>query len=300
MESDDETGFRYHINRHYAPWLARWTKTDPLLTTDGLNLYSYVLNAPTRLVDPTGTAGTQCEIHSSYSEVASRETWSGDNIIIQRDAYGFLQSSLPPEDRKYIRLKDAPTFIKAHAGGRTEKVGIPTEYKVLQVDTSHISDDFLWNLAKSVATSPYRAIVGTQPENDEMAVEKHYPAAGGKERTLPDPWPISNAGQTFVSKDIQTLVYGRLVPRGDKDSTTSRFDDLTLVYINSHYQLQEATVAHEVLAHLFLATQKMPSDHSKSLKGFGLKGPSGKEFEGTVWDFAMLVEKEASQNLNRK
>jgi RHS repeat-associated protein len=299
MESDDESGFRYHINRHYAPWLARWTKTDPLLNTDELNLYSYVLNAPTRLVDPTGTAGTQCEIHSSYSEVASRETWSGDNIIIQRDAFGFLQSSLPPEDRKYIRLKAAPRYIEAHAGGRTEKIAIPKGYGVLQVDTSHTSDDFLWKLTKSVATSPYRAIAGTPPEKTrKMATDSTFIVAG-RVKSEYDPWPMFHAGETFASKNIYILVYGTLLPKGEKVRVTSHFDDLTLVYINN-YETPEGTVAHEVLGHLFLATQKKPALHPVSLKGWGVTGPSGNEFEGTVLDFANLVEEMALQNLKKK
>jgi RHS repeat-associated protein len=58
-ERDDETGFTYHRARYYAPWLGRWTSADPAGMVDGPNLYSYVVNNPTRLTDPTGR---QCKL----------------------------------------------------------------------------------------------------------------------------------------------------------------------------------------------------------------------------------------------
>ncbi|WP_268240800.1 toxin TcdB middle/C-terminal domain-containing protein [Streptomyces lacrimifluminis] len=56
-ERDEENGFYYHGARYYAPWLGRWTSPDPAGLKDGTNRYAYVHNAPTRLVDPSGTQG---------------------------------------------------------------------------------------------------------------------------------------------------------------------------------------------------------------------------------------------------
>jgi RHS repeat-associated protein len=53
-ERDEETGFYYHGARYYAPWLGRWTTTDPAGVVDGLNLYLYVRGSPVILVDPNG------------------------------------------------------------------------------------------------------------------------------------------------------------------------------------------------------------------------------------------------------
>lgn len=55
-ERDEESSLNYHGARYYAPWLGRWTATDPIGLQDGLNLYAYCHNAPCRLVDPTGLA----------------------------------------------------------------------------------------------------------------------------------------------------------------------------------------------------------------------------------------------------
>jgi len=53
-ERDEESGLYYHGARYYAPWLARWTATDPIGTGDGLNIYRYVTNNPVNAHDPTG------------------------------------------------------------------------------------------------------------------------------------------------------------------------------------------------------------------------------------------------------
>ncbi len=57
MERDDESGLSYHSARYYAPWLGRWTSTDPLGTSDSVNLYQYVSDNPIRLIDPSGLSG---------------------------------------------------------------------------------------------------------------------------------------------------------------------------------------------------------------------------------------------------
>jgi RHS repeat-associated protein len=56
-ERDTETGFSYHGMRYYAPWLGRWTSSDPAGLVDGTGLYSYSRGNPIRLTDPDGTDG---------------------------------------------------------------------------------------------------------------------------------------------------------------------------------------------------------------------------------------------------
>jgi RHS repeat-associated protein len=54
-ERDEETGLYYQGLRFLAPWIARWISCDPAGISDGLNLYAYGHDAPTRLIDPSGT-----------------------------------------------------------------------------------------------------------------------------------------------------------------------------------------------------------------------------------------------------
>jgi RHS repeat-associated protein len=53
-ERDEENGFSYHGARYCAPWLARWTATDPGGLAGTLNLYLYVSANPIIAVDTTG------------------------------------------------------------------------------------------------------------------------------------------------------------------------------------------------------------------------------------------------------
>ena len=51
--ADEETGLYYNWNRYYDPIIGRYTQTDP--EGEGLNLYAYCFNNPTRFIDPQGT-----------------------------------------------------------------------------------------------------------------------------------------------------------------------------------------------------------------------------------------------------
>jgi RHS repeat-associated protein len=51
-ERDEETGLDYFGARYYAPWLARWTATDP--SPAECNLYVYCTDSPVDLIDPDG------------------------------------------------------------------------------------------------------------------------------------------------------------------------------------------------------------------------------------------------------
>jgi RHS repeat-associated protein len=46
VERDDETGLGYHGARYYAPWLARWTSTDPADVRSGISAYAYCTDSP--------------------------------------------------------------------------------------------------------------------------------------------------------------------------------------------------------------------------------------------------------------
>lgn len=53
-ERDEETGLYYFGARYYAPWLGRWTSSDPAGFAGGLNLYRYCSNNPVMFHDPNG------------------------------------------------------------------------------------------------------------------------------------------------------------------------------------------------------------------------------------------------------
>ena len=53
-EFDAETGLYYYRARYYDPQIGRFLTQDPLAYSGGLNLYSFVLNNPLNLTDPSG------------------------------------------------------------------------------------------------------------------------------------------------------------------------------------------------------------------------------------------------------
>ena len=54
MERDAESGLNYQGARYYAPWLARWTASDPSGIKHGLNTYEFVNSNPPNNVDLNG------------------------------------------------------------------------------------------------------------------------------------------------------------------------------------------------------------------------------------------------------
>jgi RHS repeat-associated protein len=101
-ERDIETGLDYFRARYYASTQGRLTSTDPLLSTgfpatpQSWNRYSYTLNNPVRLIDPTGmfvidptlSADDQDKIKTSYNQLkaslSTYKTASSDYKRIQR------------------------------------------------------------------------------------------------------------------------------------------------------------------------------------------------------------------------
>jgi RHS repeat-associated protein len=51
------SGLVYYLYRFYEPTLQRWINRDPLQELGGINLYSYVGNAPTDMIDEFGLGG---------------------------------------------------------------------------------------------------------------------------------------------------------------------------------------------------------------------------------------------------
>jgi RHS repeat-associated protein len=114
-ERDEESGVYYHGARYYAPWLSRWLTSDPSGMSDGVNLYSYVRNRPTRLQDPTGTQGE--EGGGPVSGTVGQEgndpgTGSVNEVLesvdLHRVAEEESQACLPEEPQVSVNEKQQP------------------------------------------------------------------------------------------------------------------------------------------------------------------------------------------------
>ena len=71
-ERDEESGLYYHGKRYYAPWLARWTATDPAGMADGMNRYVYARNSPVHRTDPSGTSSLPKDQQEVVDALSSR------------------------------------------------------------------------------------------------------------------------------------------------------------------------------------------------------------------------------------
>jgi RHS repeat-associated protein len=88
-ERDEETGLSYHGARYYAPWLGRWTSTDPAGVADSMSPYVYVGDNPLRLVDPGGREGEEPRqlnlAETLKQEVIATRAGRGISAALRRD-----------------------------------------------------------------------------------------------------------------------------------------------------------------------------------------------------------------------
>jgi RHS repeat-associated protein len=94
-ERDEESGLYYHGARYFAPWLGRWTATDPIGLDDGINVYAYVLTNPIKASDPTGT-------QKSKPQTPNQDvTWRTDPELKR-----FLTAKTPEERGAILKSTD--------------------------------------------------------------------------------------------------------------------------------------------------------------------------------------------------
>jgi len=126
MERDEENGLDYHSARYYAPWLGRWTACDPAGIKSGVNLYSYVLNAPTQKVDPSGLDGWDRFWGGVRMVGGALETLAGVSLV----AAGVATSEIGVG----VLLIGAGAVVTAH-GADTTVSGVRTMWNGAPVDT---------------------------------------------------------------------------------------------------------------------------------------------------------------------
>jgi len=83
-EQDDETGLYYYRARYYDPTVGRFLSEDPVQFNGGVNFYAYVLNNPTRLVDPSGLCGQMGQQQITCDTVLPDGRTIGDVVRQQR------------------------------------------------------------------------------------------------------------------------------------------------------------------------------------------------------------------------
>ncbi len=121
-ERDEESGLYYHGARYYAPWLARWTTSDPAGRVDGPNLYAYVGNNPVSAVDPSGTQGQDPPDQSAGSGGASQ---GQKTLADTAEQFNHAASADDPFTllRRLSKMKAMPAVPRKYGGFTFSQMG---------------------------------------------------------------------------------------------------------------------------------------------------------------------------------
>jgi RHS repeat-associated protein len=148
-ERDDETALAYHGARYYAPWLGRWTATDPAGLVDGPNLYAYVGNKPIGHRDPDGrrrrAAGdSPGEPQSSAIRVSPQVGYA---------AFGVSPRDVLASELNRVTLAGALAAVKTDA----MNVNVPVHSSIREDSKRGVWDavkDFLWGFVYNPDAPP--------------------------------------------------------------------------------------------------------------------------------------------------
>ncbi len=142
---NDGNGLYYYRARYYSPSHSRFLNEDPLEFSAGdPNLYAYVFNNPTNLIDPFGEAAKKCrggavKTASKFAQKGGKsgssgnsgnargiggKGWRGDKAW--RDAVNTVDrgGTIPDINGKIPTVKEATDLIKA-AGGKIDRIDQP-------------------------------------------------------------------------------------------------------------------------------------------------------------------------------
>jgi RHS repeat-associated protein len=149
-ERDEESGLYYHGARYYAPWLGRWTASDPKGLEAGINRYAYVHNRPTHGADPGGTDDQPGWFGRNLGPSSQLGQW-----LVHADYPG---SSVLQDDKK---LEVAQTFAEGVALGAVGAVAVTVAAPVIIAGAAEAASTTALALGASTATAGTVATTAT-------------------------------------------------------------------------------------------------------------------------------------------
>ncbi|MDJ0991782.1 MAG: RHS repeat-associated core domain-containing protein, partial [Desulfobacterales bacterium] len=176
-ERDEESGLYYHGARYYAPWLGRWTSTDPAGLVDGMNLYLYVGNNPVGAIDPDGRQS----VASNMSGIAKKRA----EVVMEADHYKRyfkLQKLFEPVTKHNVYKSLSPIDRKDvnKIIGMAKKQPNPKFYAnklKLLLDTPHTSAGRDWEKETIEAWVAAERNLGDRGGEESLVVNKEEHAA---------------------------------------------------------------------------------------------------------------------------
>jgi len=217
MERDEETGFTYHGARYYAPWLGRWVSCDQAGIVDGLNLYSYVVNNPIRLIDPNGLQSEDVESTGDWLESFAV---GGSLVAIKNEIRKDLpnsQNSVEEEDSAaHLRVKNMSFEDASLQGGGAGVLfwglnKLRNEKSTFPPDGSVIAAQFAADLAIKAVEGPLLSAheAGVEAAKAKIVAEKgDLAGAYGHMKNAE-----AHADLAFAEAYLATNPWGRLEAR---------------------------------------------------------------------------------------
>ena len=310
-ENDTETGFYYFGARYYAPWLARWTATDPLKENYlHLSPYNYVANNPIKFIDPDGRKikpGDQNALQIIRFSVRPEEAQ-----FVSLDAKGFIDTTLIQEGIKSLGeisgcFKD---LFSLSIDNRIVEVNLVDdmsiidgngEYKFGQEiplpfnDPTSIGDD--WLMLGGEADLTGTIVIEGNKQTFSQFVEKYapngiYSAKGTIGKTLlPKDSPLFTDFDKFQS--------GKSQPADEAYSTNDNFQILLNKRLwnkdNNLDQTLVETYAHETYGHLLSYFLKKSYTHGQDRVNNGNPMEYNKELENKI----KFISNEAGENYQK-
>lgn len=80
-ERDEESNLYFHGARYFAPWLGRWTSTDPAGPCDKQTLYAYARNSPLTFTDTTGMSADINVSNVSAADISAADFSAGEASV---------------------------------------------------------------------------------------------------------------------------------------------------------------------------------------------------------------------------
>jgi RHS repeat-associated protein len=148
-ERDEETGLYYHGARYYAPWLGRWTATDPKGIDANIDLYTYAIDNPVRLFDPSGQ-----DWRDSLSWTQRAALWVDEEVIQTSPVAKGVVKNLEKRGEAFLNAPKAiaETYEKGGRGLRGVAAigkGMLEGAANLVTDTVHAAEDVGYYGAKA-------------------------------------------------------------------------------------------------------------------------------------------------------
>jgi RHS repeat-associated protein len=203
-ERDEETGLYYVGARYYAPWLGRWTATDPAGLAGGTNMYRYASCNPATKLDTDGKTDWFFRdlTHEFFPPTALTSLWLAINA--QPGPTGPKASPTPEPWTKDPR---SAKEIKAKPGAKSAE----------EITEQRKHDDLKKQLASSQAVDPFSVTAEVVLKAGALTEEKLAEPRFGPVTDPSSPGPAKLSTDRNPDSDVGGFA-GKLIPKLDQKS----------------------------------------------------------------------------------